>query len=299
MSINPIVWLFALLCTLLSPFSIGQSTIIHEQKSLYQDIVVFERQDFRCLSFTAKKGERVQTCEYQDPQDKRIYFPYVRMTLAGLLFNPKPERILIIGLGGGSVPSALAELYPESHMDIVEIDPVVSQIAEHYFYFQPSHNTRVHTSDARVYIKRAGLKGQKYDFILLDAFNGEYIPEHLMTREFLLETKQLLSSRGVLVANTFSTSKLYDHESVTYRSVFGEFYNFKIPQESGNRVILSMLTPLPNQRALQQQAEALASALHPFAIEIENYPSLMTLEADWDEQARLLTDQFSPANLLK
>lgn len=114
-----------------------------------------------------------------------------------------------------------------------------------------------------------------------------------------METKQLLSSRGVLVANTFSTSKLYDHESVTYRSVFGEFYNFKIPQESGNRVILSMLTPLPNQRALQQQAEALASALRPFAIEIENYPSLMTLEADWDEQARLLTDQFSPANLLK
>lgn len=55
MSINPIVWLFALLCTLLSPFSIGQSTIIHEQKSLYQDIVVFEHQDFRCLSFTAKK----------------------------------------------------------------------------------------------------------------------------------------------------------------------------------------------------------------------------------------------------
>ncbi|EJT0552208.1 spermidine synthase [Vibrio vulnificus] len=299
MSINPIVWLFALLCTLLSPFSIGQSTIIHEQKSLYQDIVVFEHQDFRCLSFTAKRGERVQTCEYQDPQDKRIYFPYVRMTLAGLLFNPKPERILIIGLGGGSVPSALAELYPESHMDIVEIDPVVSQIAERYFYFQPSHNTRVHTGDARVYIKRAGLKGQKYDFILLDAFNGEYIPEHLMTQEFLMETKQLLSSSGVLVANTFSTSKLYDHESATYRSVFGEFYNFKIPQESGNRVILSMLTPLPNQQALQQQAEALVSALQPFAIEIENYPSLMTLEADWDEQARLLTDQFSPANLLK
>ena len=55
---------------------------------------------------------------------------------------------------------------------------------------------------------------------MLDAFDGEYIPEHLMTVEFL-EMRDLLSDDGVLVANTFASSKLYDYESATYAEAFG------------------------------------------------------------------------------
>ena len=49
---------------------------------------------------------------------------------------------------------------------------------------------------------------------MLDAFDHEYIPEHLLTQEFLKEVKSLLAPGGVLAANTFSSSRLYDHESV-------------------------------------------------------------------------------------
>ncbi len=97
---------------------------------------------------------------------------------------------------------------------------------------------KVELVDARVFAKRAGLKGKTYDFIILDAFTGDYIPEHLMTAEFLSETQALLSDDGVLVANTFSTSKLYDHESVTYQQVFGDYLNFKMAN-TGNRVIIA------------------------------------------------------------
>ena len=77
--------------------------------------------------------------------------------------------------------------------------------------------------------------GTKYDVVMLDAFDHEYIPEHLLTREFLTEVKSLLSPQGVLVANTFSSSRLYDHESTTYADVFGTFYNLK----RDNRVIIA------------------------------------------------------------
>src|SRR5205823_8355450 len=73
-----------------------------------------------------------------------------------------------------------------------------------------------------------------YDVVMLDAFENDYIPEHMLTREFLEEVKSVMAPNGVIVANTFSDSALYDHESVTYRAVFGSFFNLKL----GNRIIL-------------------------------------------------------------
>ncbi len=48
---------------------------------------------------------------------------------------------------------------------------------------------RVFEQDARVWVKRAATAPKRYDLIMLDAFNGDYIPEHLMTREYLAETR--------------------------------------------------------------------------------------------------------------
>ena len=59
-------------------------------------------------------------------------------------------------------------------------------------------------------------RSQHHDLILLDAFTADYIPEHLMTAEYLAETRALLTEDGVIAANTFGISDLYDHESTTY-----------------------------------------------------------------------------------
>ena len=86
---------------------------------------------------------------------------------------------------------------------------------------------------------------------MLDAFDHEYIPEHMLTREFLLEIKSLLAPKGVLAANTFATSRLYDFESATYFSVFGQFYRLK----RGNRVILLRQGGLPEREELGRNAD--------------------------------------------
>ena len=62
-------------------------------------------------------------------------------------------------------------------------------------------------------MKRAAARGLSWDYIMLDAFTGDYIPEHLMTREFLEEVSAALTEDGVLVANTFASSALYDAET--------------------------------------------------------------------------------------
>jgi spermidine synthase len=219
--------------------------------------------------------------------------------MTSLLLMPDPERVLVVGLGGGTLPTALAELFAEAQIDVVEIDPAVKTVAETYFGFRETERVRVALQDARVFTKRALAGETRYDLIMLDAFNGDYIPEHLMTREYLEETRALLAPGGVLAANTFAISRLYDHESVTYGAVFGEFYNLRSPVSS-NRVILAVAgAELPDRELLATRARLLGPQLKPYGIRLNEQLAMFSTKPDWDESARVLTDQYAPANLLR
>jgi spermidine synthase len=270
---------------------------IHQERSLYRNIVVTEDSSRRCMRFTitSRSGQN-QSCRYLE-RPLELVFPYAKMTLSSLLVQPNPERILIVGLGGGTLPDTYSQLFPETEIVISEIDDAVFRVAREYFGFTETDKISVDVGDARVYIKRAGLRGEKFDLVILDAFNGEYIPEHLMTSEFLEEVKRLLPANGMVVANTFSTSRLYAAESNTFRDVFGEIYNIRQPG-TGNRVIVASLQPLPDRQTLTERAPAFRERLEPFGMDVTEYTQYMSTEVTWDTGQRILTDQYSPANLL-
>lgn len=270
---------------------------IHQERSLYRNIIVTEDSNRRCMRFTItqRRGQN-QSCRFLDDPQKLV-FPYAKMTLSSLLVQDNPERILIVGLGGGTLPDLYSALFPEAEIIISEIDDAVFRVARDYFDFTETDKIKVDIGDARVYIKRAGLRNEKFDLVILDAFNGEYIPEHLMTREFLEEVKMLLTENGMVLSNTFSTSRLYDAESVTYQQVFGEMFSIRM-NGTGNRIIIATAQPLPEQEALIELAPSFLERLTPFGMNITDYPSYMNDYADWDETQRPLTDQYSPANLL-
>ena len=277
--------------------SITQAKVIHRERSLYSTILVDQRGSTLCLQFSMRSDQRNQSCVDQK-HPKKLVFGYAKMMLSSLLLQPDPQAILIIGLGGGTLPTTLHELYPTARIDIVEIDPAVKTVAETYFNFTVSEGVKIFLQDARVFTKRALGRGESYDLIMLDAFNGDYIPEHLMTREYVEESRQLLRPGGVLVANTFSISKLYDHESETYRAVFGEFYNVTT-NDSANRIIIARNEPLPDGMEFAATARQLAPALRPYDLRIVDFPRRFSKKRNWDESARVLTDQYSPANLLQ
>lgn len=286
--------LIALLLVL--PWAAAQADmkIVHAERSLYREVLVYEEDGERCMCFTRQCRIGRQSCiNLRDP--KRFALNYTRMMLAGALFaSPDPRRILIVGLGGGSLPNALREILPQSQIDVVEIDPAVTRVAHEYFGFNEGPHLRVAESDGRVFVKRAGREGRQYDLILLDAFDHEYIPEHMLTQEFLTEVRALLAPRGVLVANTFSSSRLYDHESTTYASVYGSFFNLK----RENRVVVVRLGGLPTTEELKGRAARYDAALRAYGVDSEALLALFNSRVDWDTTARILTDQYSPANLL-
>lgn len=270
---------------------------LHRERSLYQTVLVTKRAHLLCLKFSQRRNHRLQSCR-DERRPQQLALTYTKMMLSALLLNPAPSRILIVGLGGGSLPMALAALYPQAGIEVVEIDPAVVKVAQSYFGFRESDRLKLHVQDARVFTRRASGEGPAYDLIMLDAFGADYIPEHLMTQEFLQEAKALLREDGVLAANTFATSRLYNHESTTYREVFGPFLHLRLA-ENGNRIILAGRNPLPSLLTLRSRAAELAGALAPYGVNIEDYPARLTMKVDWDPEARVLTDQYAPANLLQ
>ena len=272
-------------------------TVIHREKSLYTNIVVKQSGDRRCLAFSVRRQHRNQTCmDTTDP--KRVVFPYVRMTFAALLVNPQPRRALMIGLGGGTISNVLIDIYPDLEIDLVEVDEAVVKVAREYFEFQETENTHVHIVDGRVFVRRAVVNEEKYDLVILDAFTGEYIPEHLMTLEFLEDVRSVLTDDGVAVANTFAVSELYDHESVTYSQVFGPFLNLKMPG-TGNRVIVTSQAGLPDNDTLLGNANKLNPLFEAYDVNLRSFIDNLDRTPDWNTRKRPLTDQFSPANLLR
>ena len=266
--------------------------IVHSEKSLYRQIVVYDDAGLRCMRFTRQAGGRQSCIDLAQPQ--RIVFPYVKMMLASLYLAPRPQRVLVVGLGGGTLVQALQRLLPDARIDAAEIDPAVVRVARDYFGFAPSGNATVTEEDGRVFVKRALRAGRTYDLVMLDAFDHEYIPEHLLTREFLEEVKGVLSAHGVLAANTFSSSRLYDHESVTYRAVFGPFFNLK----RANRVVLLQKGGLPDRDTLARNAAALRAPLAAFGMDADEWLPAFSTAVDWRTDARVLTDGYSPSNLL-
>jgi spermidine synthase len=278
----------------LTPAALAQEKLVHSEKSQYRDVRVYENAGERCMCFTVSCRIGRQSCIIL-ANPHQFALNYTRMMMAGtFLMGAPPKSILIVGLGGGSIPMALRELLPTAKIDVVEIDPAVTRVARKYFGFKDDARLKVFEVDGRQFVKRSIREGTKYDLVMLDAFDHEYIPEHLLTKEFLTEVKSLLTPTGVLVGNTFSSSQLYDHESTTYTAVFGKYFNLK----SANRVIIARPAGLPTAEQLRVKALEYELPLRSWGVNIQEVLPMFSTEPDWDTKARVLTDQYNPANLL-
>lgn len=289
------VFLTLLSASLAAGPAMAEVQLLHRERSLYRNIFVTQSDDERCMTFRYPRGMGRQSCKLLH-EPRKLIFQYTGMQLSALFLNPDPKRILVIGEGGGTIPAALQELCPDAQIDVVELDASVDSVARSYFDFKPGPKTRVTISDGRIFVKRMAEKKPNYDLVLLDAFEADYIPEHMLTREFLQEVKANMAPNGVIVANTFSNSALYDHESVTYRAVFGPYFNLK----QANRIILGRRDGIkPDDLATARRNAGLLEA--EFAARGVSSPSLAALldtAIDWNPEARILTDQYSPSNLL-
>lgn len=131
-------------------------------------------------------------------QQSTAMFTYMLHELARA-YTPRVTNALCIGLGAGIVPREL--LRGGATVDVVEINPAVLPVAEKFFDC-PTEKFNITTGDGRQFVNKCA---KKYDAIALDAFLGDSVPSHLMTKEAFSAMQSLLNSNGVLVINTFGS----------------------------------------------------------------------------------------------
>lgn len=263
----------------------GAARLLHSEDSQFGQLLVFEENGERCMNFNSMHDVGRQTCMSLD-RPERLVFSYTRMMLTSLYIQPQPKNILIVGLGGATLQKTLAALLPDTVIDTVEIDPAVGKVAARYFGYQQGPRQRLFLEDGRAYIEQAHRDGLQYDMVMLDAFDVDYIPEHLMTLEFLQHVRGILAPGGVAVANTFTNSQLYERESATYAAVFGDFFNLR----TGNRVIMAVKGGLPDDGQLARNARALDARLGPLGIDLNPALDMFTRLQDVKNEAPLLRD---------
>jgi len=137
--------------------------------------------------------------------------------------NPR-FRALIIGGGGYTFPRFLEAKYPEAKIDVLEIDPHLTQLAYEHLGLSPQTRIRTFNGDARWTLMNFKEKGG-YDFIFGDAFNDLSIPYHLTTKEFSTLLHSLLKPEGLLIANVidhFKTGLFMPSYVRTLEEVFGK-----------------------------------------------------------------------------
>jgi spermidine synthase len=274
--------------------------VIHRKDSLYHRIYVYESGSIRTLRFACRDPYVIQSqVDLSDP--RRMMSEYTQLALGGLLYVPEPRRALVVGLGGGVIPREMHHYLKEVEIDIAEIDPDIPPIAERHFGFSVSERMRVHVADGRVFIKKQLRQEpmQRYDIVVLDAYVGEYIPFHLMTREFLEQVKAVLTENGVVVANVLGTNRLLHAELRTFQEVF-EHCQAIIGRHSTNTMLVGFgaaVQPLTSAEALER-----ASVLqdkHRFAFDIRRVARRLVTAPQPGSWARVLTDDQAPVNYLR
>lgn len=245
-------------------------TIVHQERSAWQSIVVVDDRVRRCLRFGDGPGHLNQSCvSLEAPQ--QLQFEYTRaMVAATVLWQPQPHRVLVIGLGGGSIPMALARLLPNAHIDAVEIDPAVIRAAQRFFGFAPGPRLHAHAQDGRDFIRAARARAERYDAVLLDAFDQDGIPPDLFTATFIDDIRQLLSIDGAFLANTFGGTSTHAEELAVMDKVFGRYHvvRFGLSETGGNRLLLAARGTLPAAGAFSQPGP-LADALATVGVEAD------------------------------
>ncbi len=264
--------------------------VLYEADSEYHHVVVRQHGGgaFRILQLDATTIQ--SSMIVRDPAGAGLsYENAVHLAKAA---RPDTRSMLVIGVGGGTVPKQFLRLYPEVTIDAVELDPLVARVAERLFFFAPSPRVRMHISDGRVFLEQAGQ--QAWDIITIDAYTanryGSTIPPHMVTREFFAEAKRHLTPGGILHYHSFAAPNAPISRGIerTLAEVFPTVA--KVSTQGFTEYFAS--TDAIDRSALMRNTKPLPWAdLRPFAAALNTTP-------DWSAADPILTDDYAPIDTL-
>ena len=179
-----------------SNFAFWEEGNIYQGESQYNYLKVYETDYAVGLSTNVLFG--VQSVKFKtDGVHTGYYYDYDLGAYYMTSGNKKEKvKVLVLGMGSGTYATELSGFYDNVEIVGVEIDGKITEIAREYF--ELSDDITVHNYDGRAFLN---VTEDKYDIIMVDAYQDITIPFQMSSVEFFTKVKGRLTEDGVMVVN--------------------------------------------------------------------------------------------------
>jgi len=256
----------------------------------YNRVFIYDVEDRQTHRMVKVMGINNENHSSMNLENNELVNEYTKYYHLARHFNPGFRTTLMLGGAGYSYPKAFLETYPEASMDVVEIDPQMTELAKKYFRLTENPRLAIYHEDGRVFLNTAS---KRYDVIFGDAFGSRYsLPYQLTTKEAIQRKYDVLEDDGVVIVNTISAiegkrGEFLRAEYATYKSIFPQVYLFPVRnREDGLLVQNIMLVALKSKEtpSFTSTDPALNEYLHHL----------------WKQEIKndlpILTDDFAPVD---
>ncbi|PCJ31016.1 MAG: spermidine synthase [Gammaproteobacteria bacterium] len=179
--------------------------VVHQAQSDDGVIEVVDLGDTRSLHF----GTFPRQSSMLLSRPYTLELGYTQCMMASLLFNPKPQKVLVVGLGGGSLVKFILHHFPDCHIDVIEYRQDVVDVA-YRFFDVPKDDPRlnVHVGDGYLFVQNQYYQGEtEYDMLLVDAYDHIGMAASVGVQAFFDACAGLLLPEGVMSINLWGSDR--------------------------------------------------------------------------------------------
>lgn len=284
----------SLIILILFWFQSGHKTLEYvDTDTQYNRVIIYETKDedtgrpLRILQINDEKSSAMFT----DKDDDLAFevLKYYRLTEH---FNPGFKSSLMIGGSGYAFPKDYLRRNSEATIDVVEIDPGLTEIARVHFNLPDDSRLKIFHEDGRTYLNKCT---KKYDAVFMDAYKSMLtVPYQLTTHEAVSRISDILNDDGAVYANIISTLNSKNNlflrsEIATYKSVFPQVLIFAVqyPQPSEKEKNFYQNFLLVGLKSSKQPS------LFEQNPELAGYLSRQ-YTGDLDYEGEIMTDEYAP-----
>jgi len=167
----------------------------------FGDLLVKEHGLLRTLYFGDYKK---QSCLFL-PEPAVLVLNYAQAMMTSLFFCKQPKKVLIIGLGGGNLLHFIRNFFPDCQIDVAEIRIAVIETAKRFFEVSDSDRLiNICHCDAKDFVAQKANSGEKYDLVLVDAFDQWGPAEINSNQDFINHCHQVTQSNGLCTFNLWN-----------------------------------------------------------------------------------------------
>ena len=204
------------------------------------------------------EGRSVRVMQLNDSSDSAMFLPdeglaleYTKYFRLAGHFLPELKKALMLGGGAYSYPKHFLNEFPGAGIDVVEIDPKLTEIAKQYFNLTDDSRMRIYHEDGRTFLNRTQ---ERYDVIFGDVYKSRSIPFQLATREAMKKAWEHLTDDGLMAINVISSvegnnGRLLRALLVTLDEFFPQIYVFAVDDpEDGKKLQNLMVVAFKNKQ---------------------------------------------------